>query len=214
MNSPAQGVHTGSFPGRPVGRAATAFAVAQFLEEESMNRAFRFAATAAAVTVSLTMLTGCGAILDEITSGGDAPRDEPGGEITASAEADAFEILKGDCIDLLALDGYGDSAEGDEFEVESVPVVPCAEPHTGEVYAELTMEGNEFPGAEAMAKKFDEWCYAEFEKFVGLSYDESVYGYTGFYPTQETWDELDDRTLQCIVSSEEPVTDSLKDVAE
>jgi Septum formation len=160
------------------------------------------------------MLTGCGAILDGITSGGDAPRDEPGGEITASAEADAFEILKGDCIDLLALDGYGDSPEGDEFEVESVPVVPCAEPHTGEVYAELVMEGNEFPGAEAMAKKFDEWCYAEFEKFVGLSYDESVYGYTGFYPTQETWDQLDDRTLQCIVSSEEPVTDSLKGVAE
>ncbi len=177
-----------------------------------MNRAFRFAAATAAVTVSLTMLTGCGALLDEITSGGDAPRDEPGGEITASAEADAFEILKGDCIDLLALDGYDDSPEGDEFEVESVPVVPCGEPHTGEVYAELVMEGNEFPGAEAMAKKFDEWCYAEFEKFIGLSYDESVYGYTGFYPTQETWDQLDDRTLQCIVSSEEPVTDSLKGV--
>ncbi|MFD6142585.1 septum formation family protein [Promicromonospora sp. NPDC060271] len=179
-----------------------------------MNRAFRFAAATAAVTVSLTMLTGCGAILDEITSGGDAPRDEPGGEITASAEADAFEILKGDCIDLLALEGYGDSAEGDEFEVESVPVVPCAEPHTGEVYAELIMEGDEFPGAEAVTKKFDEWCYDEFEKFVGLSYDESVYGYTGFFPTQATWDELDDRTLQCVVSSEEPVTGSLKGVAE
>lgn len=179
-----------------------------------MNRAFRFAAATAVVTISVTMLTGCGAILDEITSGGDAPRDEPGGEITASAEADAFEILKGDCIDLLALPGYGDSSEGDEFEVESVPVVPCAEPHTGEVYAELIMEGNEFPGAEAVTKKFDEWCYAEFEKFVGLSYDESVYGYTGFYPTQETWDQLDDRTLQCVVSSEEPVTGSLKGVAE
>ncbi|MEU4388511.1 septum formation family protein [Promicromonospora sp. NPDC023805] len=179
-----------------------------------MNRVFRFAAATAAVTVSLTMLTGCGALLDEITSGGDAPRDEPGGEITASAEADAFEILKGDCIDLLALKGYGDSSAGEEFEVESVPVVPCAEPHTGEVYAELIMEGNEFPGAEAVEKKFDEWCYAEFEKFVGLSYDESVYGYTGLFPTQDTWDQLDDRTLQCVVSSEEPVTGSLKGVAE
>jgi hypothetical protein len=181
-----------------------------------MSRAFRFARATAAATVSLTLLTlltGCGAIFDEFTSGGDAPRDEPGGEITASAEADAFEILKGDCIDLEALDGYGESAEGDEFEVESVPVVPCAEPHTGEVYAELVMEGNEFPGDKAMGKKFDEWCYAEFEKFVGLSYDESVYGYTGFYPTKDTWEQLDDRTLQCVVSSEEPVTDTLKGVA-
>ena len=88
------------------------------------------------------MLTGCGAIFDEIMSGDDAPRDEPGGEITASAEADAFEILKGDCIDLVALKGYGDSAEGDEYEVETVPVVPCAEQHTGEVYAELVMKAD------------------------------------------------------------------------
>jgi hypothetical protein len=170
------------------------------------GRPARLLAAAAAAAVSFTMLTGCGA-LDELMSDGEAPRDEPGGEITASAEADAFEILEGDCIDLAALDGYGDSAAGDEFEVESVP-------HTGEVYAELVMEGDKFPGAKAVAKTFEEWCYAEFEKFVGLSYDESVYGYTGFFPTKDTWEQLDDRTLQCVVSSEEPVTDSLKGVAE
>lgn len=197
-----------------------ASAVVQTLKEELMNRTPRSArrpvrllVAATAAVVSLTVLTGCAAILDEITSGGDAPRDEPGGEITASAEADAFEILKGDCIDLVALDGYGESAEGDEFEVESVPVVPCAEEHTGEVYAELIMDDPAYPGDEAMSTKFDEWCYAEFEKFVGLSFDESVYSYTGFYPTQDTWEQLNDRTLQCIVSSEEPVTGSLAGVA-
>ena len=168
--------------------------------------------TASVVVVSLTTLTGCG-VLDGLGSGNDAPRSEPGGEITASAEADAFEILKGDCIDLEALAGYGDAAEGEDFEVESVPVTPCGEAHTGEVYAELIMEGDKFPGDEALSKKFDEWCYAEFEKFVGISYDESVYGYTGFYPTQATWEQLDDRALQCIVSAEEPVTGSLKDAA-
>ncbi|MFI9484842.1 septum formation family protein [Promicromonospora sp. NPDC052451] len=180
-----------------------------------MNRTVRPArllVAAAAATVSLTLLTGCG-VLDQITSGGDAPRDEPGGEITASAEADAFQILKGDCIDLEALDGYGDAAEGEEYEVETVPVVPCAEPHTGEVFAELVMDTDEYPGDEGMSKKFDEWCYAEFGKFVGLSYDESQYGYTGFYPTQATWEQLDDRTLQCIISSEEPVTGTLKGAA-
>lgn len=182
-----------------------------------MNRTIRPArllAAVAAATVSLTMLTGCGAIFDEIMSGDDAPRDEPGGEITASADADAFQILKGDCIDLVALDGYGDAAEGEEYEVETVPVVPCAEEHTGEVYAELVMKADKYPGDEGMSKKFDEWCYAEFEKFVGMSYDESKYGYTGFYPTKDTWEQLDDRTLQCIVSSEEPVKGSLKGVAQ
>lgn len=176
------------------------------------RRPARLLAAAAAATVSLTLLSGC-SVLDGILSSGEAPRDEPGGEITASADADAFEILKGDCIDLEALDGYGESAEGEDFEVESVPVVPCAEEHTGEVYAELIMDDAEYPGDEAMSKKFDEWCYDEFEKFVGISYDESVYGYTGFYPTQATWDQLNDRSLQCIISSEEPFTGSLKGVA-
>jgi hypothetical protein len=197
--------------------AATSSCGVQILEEVSMNRTVRPArqlAAVAAVTVSLTVLTGCAGIFDGIMSGGDAPRDEPGGEITASAEADAFEILKGDCIDLVALDGYGEAAEGEEYEVETVPVVPCAEPHTGEVYAELVMKADKYPGDKGMSRKFDEWCYTEFEKFVGLSYDESKYGYTGFYPTQETWEQLSDRTLQCIVSSEEPVTGSLKGVAQ
>ncbi|MFD2793928.1 septum formation family protein [Promicromonospora vindobonensis] len=183
-------------------------------ERRATARPARLLAATAAVTISLAMLTGCGAALDEIFSGGEPPRDEPGGEITASAEADAFEILKGDCIDLGALAGYDDHGEGEKYEVESVPVVPCAEPHTGEVYAELVMEGDKFPGEKGMAKTFEDWCYAEFEKFVGISYDESVYGYTGFYPTKDTWKLLDDRTLQCIVSSEEPVKGTLKDAAQ
>lgn len=175
-------------------------------------RTARLLAATACVTVSLTMLTGCGAF-DELMSDGDAPRDEPGGEVTASADADAFEILKGDCIDLVALDGYGDAAQGEEFELESVPVVPCAEPHTGEVYAELVIEEDEYPGEKGMAKTFDDWCYAEFEKFVGVAVEDSVYLYTGFYPSEDTWEQLDDRTLQCIVSSEEPVEGSLEGVA-
>lgn len=180
-----------------------------------MNRTARPArllAAAAAAAVSLTLLSGCG-VLDEIMSGGEAPRDEPGGEITASAEADAFQILKGDCIDLEALDGYGEATEGEEYEVETVPVVPCSDPHTGEVFAELVMDTDEYPGDEGMAKKFDEWCYEQFGTFVGVSYDESQYGYTGFYPTQDTWEQLDDRTLQCVISSEEPVTGTLKGAA-
>lgn len=180
-----------------------------------MNRTARPARLLAAVSaaaVSLTLLSGCG-LLEELTSSGDAPRDEPGGEITAAAEADAFEVLKGDCIDLEAMAGYGDASAGEEYEVETVPVVPCDEPHTGEVFAELVMDTDEYPGDEGIATTFDEWCYGEFEKFVGISYDESVYGYTGFYPTQQTWDMLDDRTLQCIVSAEEPVTGTLKGAA-
>jgi hypothetical protein len=177
----------------------------------SVRRPARLLVAVATATVSLTMLTGCG-IMDRFTAGEEVPRDEPSGEITAPAEADAFEIALGDCIDLGALDGYGEAAEGDEFEVEVVPVVPCADEHTGEVYAELVMEGDKYPGDKAVSKRFDEWCHDEFETFVGVPFDDSAYSYTGFYPTKDTWRQLGDRTLQCIVTSEEPVTGTLKGV--
>lgn len=175
-------------------------------------RPARLPAPAAVVLVSLTLLTGCGGAAAETVPSSGAPHGEPGGEISASAGADAFEIRKGDCINLSALDGY-DAAEGARYEVESVPVVPCAEPHTGEVFAELVMTARKYPGARGMSKKFDEWCSTEFGTFVGISYDESKYGYTGFYPTKDTWEQLDDRTLQCVVSAEEPVTGSLRGAA-
>jgi hypothetical protein len=176
-------------------------------------RPARLLAAVATAAVSLTLLSGCG-LFDQVLSDGDAPRDEPGGEVTASAEADAFKILQGDCIDMTALDGYDEAAEGEEFEVDSVPVVPCDEPHTGEVYSEMDMEGDKYPGEKAVEKAFDDWCYDEFEKFVGVSYDESKYSYTGLYPTKDTWEMLDDRTIQCIVSSEKPVKGTLEGAAQ
>lgn len=167
---------------------------------------------AAAATLSLLVLSGCSA-LDELTGPADAPRDEPGGEITASAEADVFSIAKGDCIDMDALQASMDVPEGEAAELDVVPVVPCTEPHTGEVFAETQLPEGDFPGEEAIDASVTEFCEPEFATFVGLSYAESTYDYFSFFPTVDGWEQADDRTIQCIVVSAEPVTATLAGTA-
>ena len=41
-------------------------------------------------------------------------------------------------------------SHGDRPDVESVPVVPCSEPHDAEVYAETELPEGDYPGDEAI----------------------------------------------------------------
>ncbi|WP_125776263.1 septum formation family protein [Antribacter gilvus] len=160
-----------------------------------------------AAALSAALLTGCGAILDEIGGPQEAPRDEPGGEITASAEADIFSIKLGDCLDMAAF-----SSVATEF--ETAPVIPCTDPHTGEIFAELTLPEGDFPGDDALATQAEEYCVAEFGTFVGLSYEESALDFTYFVPTSDGWTQADDRVMQCVIESTEPVTGTMAGIAQ
>jgi len=146
-----------------------------------------------AVALALTT-SGCGAVLDEISGPAEAQRDEPGGEVTAASDADVFSIQVGDCIVTAKLP--------DGENVESVPVVPCSEPHDAEVYAETELPEGDFPGDEALAASADEFCLEEFESFVGVSYDESAYYYWPFTPLEEGWNTMDDRVIQCVIDTD------------
>lgn len=137
-------------------------------------------------------LTACG-------SGSDDPqRDETSGEVTASAESDVFAIKVGDCLDL---------SQQESSEVSSLPTVPCDEPHDSEVFAELTLTGDELP--TDLDTQADTFCHDEFATFVGISYEESALEYSPLTPTESSWAQ-GDRVVQCIVLSGEPVTGSLQ----
>ena len=90
---------------------------------------------------------------------------------------DVFYLKVGDCLADPLVDGGAE-------EVSSVQSVPCSEPHSGEVYAALTLPEGEgdYPGGEAVTAQADELCAAEFESFVGLPYDESVLYLSYLYP--------------------------------
>lgn len=152
----------------------------------------------ALAAASALVLSGCGA--------SEPVRDAETGEIVEAAEADAFSIRVGDC-----LDTTGTFSEEESTEVESLPTIPCGDAHDGEVYATTLLDEGDYPGEDAVVKQADEFCYTEFEPFVGLAYEDSVLDFTMLYPTSDSWSMLDDREIVCIVVDlEGGVTGSMK----
>lgn len=158
------------------------------------------AAIGAATVLALS--SGCGAISDLTGSGDDAKRDEPGGQITESSEADVFSLKLGDCMNRADLTGL----------IDTVDAMPCTDPHDAEIYAEFEFPKGDFPGDAVFTEKADTFCYDEFATYMGISYDDSTLDMTYLTPTSSSWSGTDDRLLQCVVyTSGEPATASFKD---
>ncbi|MBO0610968.1 septum formation family protein [Myceligenerans salitolerans] len=149
------------------------------------------------------ILSGCSAIDGFLEGSSDeAPRDE-NGEITEASDADAMSVEIGDCLDIAALENQATFTD--------LPVMPCDEEHTGEIYAEKDLANGEYPGEKDVTAEADTFCESEFETFVGVPYSESELYFWSFYPTKESWQQ-EDRTIQCVLESEKPVTESLEGV--
>lgn len=124
-----------------------------------------------------------------VVFGDDAERDEEG-NITEAGQEDVFDLQVGDC--------WNDPAE---TEMSSVSAVPCSEPHDAEVFHEFDIpDADSYPGETTVTEQADAGCYAEFESFVGIAPESSSLGVYYLYPTQQSWDELDDRTVSCMIT--------------
>lgn len=134
----------------------------------------------------------------------DTTRDD-GGEVVEGGEVGTLSLKVGDCL-----------AEEAEGEIESVPVVPCSEPHDSELFHSFEIPGDDFPGVDEVQTIAVDTCTEEFESFIGVSYEDSVWDITAVYPTEETWDQIDDREIICGVFpiSDEDTTGSARGIAE
>lgn len=113
-----------------------------------------------------------------------------------------MDLEVGDCFDASALEGAD--------EVSTVDTVDCSEEHTGEVFGSLEhAESETAPALQDLFDEADEHCYYEFQSFVGVPYEESAHEYYVVSPTQESWENADDRTSLCLLVSE-PVSGSLE----
>lgn len=151
-------------------------------------------ATAVLAGTTVLLLSACGPEA--------AQRDEASGEVTAASDADVFSLQVGDCLDMAEL--------ASATEVETVPTVPCGDPHDGEVYAETALEGDELPAD--VEDQADAFCYDAFEPFIGMTYEESAVDFTYFTPSEGSWGQ-GDRAVQCIVVVAEPTTGTLEGAA-
>lgn len=155
------------------------------------TRALGALAAASAVTLSSCGLFGADS---------SEPERNAEGQVTEAVEdGDVFALQVGDCL--------GDTGTG---EVAEVAIQPCDEPHDSEAFHAFEVEGEEFPGTEAMAAEAAQ-CQEEFEAFVGRPVDESTLEINYYAPTQQSWDEADDREILCLVYDPAgPTTGSLE----
>ncbi|MBM7505156.1 septum formation family protein [Agromyces aurantiacus] len=152
------------------------------------TRTLTRAVSVAAAAILAASLSGC-SLIGDLLPAPQPQRDDTTQEITESGDADVFALRVGDCLEMV---------EGEA--VETVPVVPCSEPHTDEVYHDFQMPDGEFPGDEAVTAAAEEGCLAAFEPFVGVAYDASTLYVAWYSPTQESWEGVDDRMVSCTVS--------------
>ncbi len=87
-------------------------------------------------------------------------------------------------------------------EISSVESASCAEDHELEVFALVTLAEStvaRYPGEDAVANAIFDLCLPRFEPYIGASYDTSAWYINAIFPTQESWEEADDRQGTCVV---------------
>ena len=137
------------------------------------------------------------------TDGGTATESQDPSSIEGAEMVPFADLEVGDCLPLVE---YGE----DELVFE-LPVVPCEQPHTDEVFFIYDVEDGEFPGDDALNESAWNGCYEAFEAYVGRSYEASELDFYNYQPTKATWIRENDRTVQCILFSYEDVTGTLRD---
>lgn len=145
------------------------------------------------------LLSGCSLLgqVTDITNGNDDNTD-------TGTEDDVFALVVGDCF----------NDETDAETVSTVDIVECDVPHQWEAFESIQMTETEYPGDDATQQQADTACNDPFTEYVGLTYDESIYDYSFYYPTEETWNDpvLQDREILCLAfaDDESDITGSIK----
>lgn len=179
------------------------------------KRIARVAGAALVAGIATTSLAGCSLI--ELVTGGSKPTSttsQSGGESTQGTSngggsttestssssggsgsndsgysASIYDVKVGDCFTVPA-----SATLIDEITMYS----SCDAPHQYEAYFTATMTGTTYPGDSAVSKFADEQCAPEFDKWVK---DSSKYDYFYISPSQESWEQSNDREILCVVEA-------------
>lgn len=121
----------------------------------------------------------------------------------ACDKGNVFQLKVGDCFN-----GAGTST------VSDVSVVDCATAHDAEVYFifDYPSAPSSYPGDDTVKTAAETGCKPPFTIFVGVDFDNSVYGLSYLRPTPESWG-TGDRAIQCLItpeSGQDKLTGSVK----
>jgi hypothetical protein len=130
----------------------------------------------------------------------DAAGRDDAGRVVAAGGWSVFDLRPGDCVgDVSGL--VGDVAE--------LPLVPCDEPHTQEVFAVVRHPDDVYPGAGEVASFADRSCLLALDAELGLSIDDGI-AFSYLLPTAEGWRTNGDRSIVCVLvfAADAPMTGS------
>lgn len=96
-------------------------------------------------------------------------------------------------------------------EISSIKVVRCSDPHTQEVFADVTYgtgvtaasttsTGDAYPGAGVLTTYANGACLQQFQGYVGIDYQDSSLYYTYMLPSARSWSS-NDRTIVCLITT-------------
>ena len=147
-----------------------------------------------AVAVALT-LAGVACSDDDDTAPGVEERDV----LEVETDADAPVCMQVD--------------ENQQAEVEQLPIIDCADPHSHEIFATVESLEEVFPGKEALEDFAEAKCLTAFESFVGTSVFDSELSYTWLIPTLAGWTNEDDREVLCLLMNRDgsPLVGTMRD---
>jgi Septum formation len=97
--------------------------------------------------------------------------------------------------------------------VLSAELVPCDDSHAFETFADVDLPFNgAYPGDDELNESTERLCNEEFAGYVGLPLGLTPFQVSFLYPTEGSWDELDDRSATCLVRLPAPGAGSARDV--
>jgi hypothetical protein len=171
------------------------------IADTRFSRARSGTRAATVIAILALMMSGC-TLVEQITRGDTATRDDTGAVVEGNQNTDVFTLQVGDCL----LDANTTTP------VNTIATVPCDQPHDSEIYASIDVDGASFPGADALRAEAEASCMDAFPDFVGIDYADSKYLFTTFIPTENSWAEGDREILCTIYDDAGRTTGSLKNI--
>ena len=111
------------------------------------------------------------------------------GAVQRAGSWSVFDLRRGDCLKPAA-DAVG--------EVADIPVVPCAQPHTQEVFSTVKHPADAFPGVAALQQWADVHCASELQDALNLSTADGWF-VSYLLPSFDSWNKQKDKTVTCVL---------------
>lgn len=111
---------------------------------------------------------------------------------TDSGTTSVTQLQPGDCIN-----GVRSTSD-----IESLPVISCALPHEGEVYAVFELPSGPWPGDAEVQKQAEKRCSTEFDRYAPNAADTAEVLY--LHPLEQSW--FRDRGVTCVATDERGTT--------